>query len=174
MARAHGLHGLALSAVGRAPQCPIVTRADRVAAIPEFRGDAAVAGILDHACFFAVLDFPADFGGELEMVAPVVDGPRPICLHEDGVVSVGDQVPVVPLAWVEADIGHADDRKAIPAFGAHGAAGARLANRGSSLAIAQVASEEAVGDDWSALRGDALIIVGKCAEAGAVSEARVG
>ena len=75
---------------------------------------------------------------------------------------------------MEADVGHANDGQAIPAFGAHGAARARFADGGGRLAIAEVAGEEAVGDDGRALRGDAFVVVGESAEAGAVFEARVG
>jgi hypothetical protein len=70
----------------------VLARANRVATVPEFRGDAAVAGIFQHARFLAALDFPADFGGKLKMVAAVVDGPRAIRLHQNGVVRVGDQI----------------------------------------------------------------------------------
>src|SRR5580704_11190663 len=90
VAGAHGLHGLALAAIGRAPENPMVTRTDGVAGIPELGGDAAVAGIFEHARFFAAFDFPADFGGKLELVAAIVDGPGTVGFHEDGVVGVGD------------------------------------------------------------------------------------
>ena len=59
---------------------------DGGAGVPEFRGDAAVAGILQHADALAVADLPADFAAELEVVALVVDGPAPVGLHVDGVV----------------------------------------------------------------------------------------
>src|SRR5271169_1823967 len=98
VARAHRLHGLALAAIRRAPERPVIARANGVATIPEFGGDAAVAGILDHAVFFAAFDLPADFGGELKVVAAIVDGPRAVGLHEDRVVGVGDQVVVFPGA----------------------------------------------------------------------------
>ena len=44
----------------------------------------------------------------------------------------------------------------------------------ASFAIAEVAGEEAVGDDRRALRGDAFVVVGEGAEAGAVFEAGIG
>src|SRR5260370_42658592 len=73
---AHGLHGLPFPAVGRPPQSPMLTVADGVARIPEFGGNATVARILEHARFLAALDPPADFGGKLKLISPVVDGPR--------------------------------------------------------------------------------------------------
>src|ERR1017187_3797818 len=79
--RAHYLLGLALAAVGRAPQRPIIARADGVAAVPEFRGDSAVAGILDHAPLLPALNFPPDFGRKLEMIALVINGPGAIRFH---------------------------------------------------------------------------------------------
>ena len=42
------------------------------------------------------------------------------------------------------------------------------------FAIAQIAGEQPVGDDRRALRGNAFVVVGEGAEAGAVLEARVG
>src|SRR6266403_1915171 len=152
MARPHGLHGLAFSAIGRAPKRPVAKFADSVARIPELRGDAAVAGILQHANFFSTFDFPADFSGKLKLVAAVVDGPGAICLHKDSVVSVGDEVVVVPGAREQADIGHANDREAIPAFGAHGSGGAIEPDQMSGLAVGKIAAELAVCDDVRALR----------------------
>ena len=49
MTGAHHLFRLALAAVRSAPQRPVIARADGVAGIPELRGDAAVARILQHA-----------------------------------------------------------------------------------------------------------------------------
>src|SRR4029077_8448159 len=116
---AHGLHGLAFSAIGRAPEGPVAELADGVAGIPELRGDSAVAGILEHADFLAAFDLPADFGGKLKLVAAVINGPGTICLHEDSVGSVGDEVVIVPRAGKEADVGHANDGQAVPTFRAH-------------------------------------------------------
>src|ERR1700674_1465073 len=152
----------------------MVAGANRVATIPEFSGDAAVAGIFDHARFFAASDLPADFGGELEMVAAVVNGPGAIGVHQYGVVGIGDEVVVLPGAGIEADVGHADDGEAIPGFCAHGAVRVRFTDGRGGLAIAEVAGEKAVGDDGGALRGDAFIVVGESAEARAVSEAGIG
>src|SRR6202453_4596770 len=87
---AHGLHGLAFAAVGRPPKRPVIARADGVAAIPEFRGAAAVAGALNHAAFLAAFNLPTDFGGKLKLIAAIVDRPGTIRFHQDGVVGVGD------------------------------------------------------------------------------------
>src|ERR1700722_13456800 len=73
VAGAHGLHGLALTAVGRTPKRPVIAGADRVTAIPELRGNTAITGILDHAGLPSTLDLPANFGGKLKVVAAVVD-----------------------------------------------------------------------------------------------------
>src|SRR4029077_8954725 len=63
--------------------------------------------------------------------------------------------------------------QAIPAFGAHGAARARLADGGGRFAVAEVAGEKAALNDGSALRGDAFVVVAEGAEAGAVLDAGV-
>src|SRR5882724_4069091 len=69
VARAHYLLRLALSAVRRAPQCPMLGTGDGGAGIPEFRADAAVARILEHPQALAVADLPGDLAAELEVVA---------------------------------------------------------------------------------------------------------
>src|ERR1700752_4666084 len=103
MARSHRLHGLALSAVGRAPKRPIVARTDCIAAIPKFGGDAAVAGVFDHAAFFSAFDFPANFRRELEMIPAIVDRPGTIRLEQDCIVGVGGQIVVLPCTRIDAD-----------------------------------------------------------------------
>src|SRR5580704_17795113 len=108
------------------------------------------------------------------MVAAIVNGPGAVGLHQDRVVGIGDQIVVAPGAGIDADVGHANHGQAIPGFGAHGAAGARFADGGGQLAVAEVSGEEAVGDDGGALRGYAFVVVGEGAEAGTVFEARVG
>src|SRR5271169_3114300 len=104
MPRAHGLGGLALPAVGRAPQLPIIARTDCITRRPELRGDSAVAAILQHSRLAPAADFPTDFGGELELIAPVVNGPRMVGFHEDSVVGIGDQIFQPPYARQQADI----------------------------------------------------------------------
>src|SRR4051812_46566133 len=61
---AHHLFGLAFAAVGNAPEGPVLAAGDGVAGIPEFGGDAAVAGVLEHANALTVTDLPADFAAE--------------------------------------------------------------------------------------------------------------
>src|SRR3989338_3037619 len=170
----HGLHGLALAAVGRAPERPVAAVADGVARVPELGGDAAVRGVLDHAGFLAALDLPGDLGAELEVVAAVVDAPAAVGLEIDAVVGVGQQVGELPGSRQQADVGHADERDAVPALGAHGAARAGEAEGRGGLARAQVADEAAVLDDVDALRRHALVVVAEGAEAGAVLEAGGG
>jgi len=75
---AHSLHGLALSTIGRAPQCPVIESADSITGIPELGGNTAVARIFQHADFLSAFDFPADFGGKLKLVTAVIDRPRAI------------------------------------------------------------------------------------------------
>ena len=48
----HHLFGLAFAAVGNAPKRPMIAVGDGRAAIPEFGGDAAIGGILEHAHAF--------------------------------------------------------------------------------------------------------------------------
>src|ERR1035438_9004229 len=86
VAGAHYLLGLAFAAVGDAPQGPVLGAGDGRAGVPELCGNAAIAGVLQHADALAVTHLPGDFAAELEMVALVVDGPTAIGLHVDGVI----------------------------------------------------------------------------------------
>src|SRR5215471_5400037 len=171
--RCHGLHGLAFAAVGSAPQDPMVGAANGVAGVPEFGGNPAIAGIFDHAPLLAALDFPADFGRELKLVAAVVDGPGTVGVHENGVVSVGEEIFEGPGAWPEAHIGHANHWEAVPAFGTHRAPGPAEANQCGGFAAREIATKPAVLDDVNALRRHTFVIVAKSAEAGTVFGAGV-
>src|ERR1019366_661735 len=173
VARAHDLLRLPLAAVGRAPQHPVLGSGDGRAGIPELRGDAAVAGILQHVDALAVADLPADLAAELEVVALVVDRPAPVGLHVDGVIDAAEHLVKRLLARPQAHVRHADERHARPAVGAHGAVGARLADGRRGLARSHVAGKQPVADDIGRLRGHAFIVEGKRAEAGAVLRARV-
>src|SRR5215470_8409286 len=89
---AHGLHGLAFAAVGRAPQRPLVARADRFHGVPEFGGDPGIRRILEHPSQLAALDVPADFAAELEVIALIVNRPGAVGLHVDAVVNARDEM----------------------------------------------------------------------------------
>src|SRR2546423_15076316 len=73
MARAHYLFRLSLPAIGRAPEYPVLGPRNGGARVPEFRGNAAVTGIFQHADAFAIANFPTDFTSELKVVALVVN-----------------------------------------------------------------------------------------------------
>src|ERR1035437_474033 len=90
VARSHHLFRLALSAIGDAPEGPVLGAGDGGAAVPELGGDAAVAGVFQHADALAVADLPPDFASELKVVTLVVDGPAPVGLHVDAVVRAED------------------------------------------------------------------------------------
>src|SRR5215472_11131899 len=116
---AHHLLRLALAAVGHAPQGPVAAVRDGHARVPELGGDAAVAGVLQHAHAPAVVDLPRDFTPELEVVTLVVDRPALIGLHIDA-ARVEHLVERL-LARFQADVGHADQRQPSPSVGAHAA-----------------------------------------------------
>ena len=75
-----------------APEHPVLGITNSVAGIPELRGDAAVTRILQHTAFFAILDFPRNFGRELKLKAMVVDGPGAVGLHKNSIVGIRDQI----------------------------------------------------------------------------------
>jgi len=174
VAGAHGLHRLPLAAVGRSPKHPMIGVADSIARVPEFGGDAAIAGIFQRASFLAPFNFPGDFGGELKLVAAIIDGPGTVGFHKNAVVGIGDEIFRRPGAGKQADVGHANHRQAVPAFGAHCAAGALQAHETRGFTAGEIAAEFAALDDVDALRGNAFVVVGEGAEAGAVRGAGIG
>src|SRR5579871_4197415 len=172
MAGAHDLFGLALAAIGNTPEGPVFGAGDGGARIPELGVDAAVAWVLQHTGALSIANFPADFAAELEVVALVVDGPAPVGLHVDGVIGVEDFIEGL-AAGFEADVGHADERKAGPPIRAHAAIGAGFADLGGGFAGGHIPGELAVPDDIGGLRGHALVIECECSEAGTVLQAGI-
>src|SRR5260221_685328 len=168
----HHLLGLALAAVGRAPKRPVLRARNGRAGIPELGADAAVAGVLQHARALSVANLPSDLAAELKVVALVIDRPALVGLHVDGVVGAKNFVETLP-ARLEADVGHANERNAGPAVGAHGAVGALITDGGRGLARRHGADEQAVADDVGRLRGHAFVVESECAQTGAVIEARI-
>ena len=145
---------------------------DSRAGIPELRGDAAVARVLEHADALAVANLPADFAAELEVVALVVDGPTAVGLHVDGVVRVEDLIERL-AARLQAHIGHADHWQARPAVRAHASVGAVLPHGCSRFARGHIAREAAVADDVGALRGNAFVIERERSQARPVFQTRI-
>ena len=83
---------LALAALGSAPHFPVVPVADGVARIPELGCDAGIGAVSQKPAPLAILDFVAHFGAELKIVAPVVNGPGPVCVYVDSIFSIGYKV----------------------------------------------------------------------------------
>src|SRR5271157_1724007 len=160
VARAHHLLGLALAAIRDAPQRPVLRPGNGRTGVPEFRGDAAVAGVLQHADALAAANLPADLAAELEVVPLVVDRPAPVGLHVDAVAHAENLFERLP-AGQQAHVGHADERQPRPAIGAHAAVRARLANGARGLARGHVAGEPPAADDIGGLRRHAFVIVGE-------------
>src|SRR4029453_11374993 len=158
------LHRLALAAIWRAPKRPEFLAANRVAGIPELGGDPAVARILEHTHFFTAPNLPGNLSRELKLIAAIVDGPGTVRLHPNTIIGGRDEIVRRPLAWSEADIRHANNGQAIPAFGAHGAGGTIQADELGRFPIREITAELAVFDDVRRLRGNALVVIGKCAK----------
>src|SRR5215472_3662358 len=173
---AHGLHRLAFAAVGRAPQRPLVARADRFHGVPEFSGDPGIRRILEHPSQLAALDLPADFAAELEVIALIVNRPGAVGLHVDAVVNAGDELVEGQrfFAGQDADVSHADQGNAVPAFGANGSIRSLLADGAGGFPRRDVSGEQAVSDDGRTLRLHSFIVVSECAQPGTMLLCRVG
>src|SRR5580658_6866168 len=167
------LLGLSLAAVGNTPQHPMIAIGNGRARVPKLRGDAAIGRVLQHTNALTIFDFPGDLAAELEVVALVVDGPTAIGLHVNGAAHAGKNFLERLLARQQADVGHADQRKAGPTGGAHGAVRALLADGGGRLARGHVSDELAVTNNVGRLRRNTLVIERERAHARAVFDARV-
>src|SRR5580658_9819588 len=106
------LFRLALAAVRHSPQHPMIAIGDGGAGIPELGGDAAIGGIFQHACAFAIANLPGDLATELKVVAFIVDRPATIGLHINGAAHAAQNFVERLLARLQADIGHPDERQA--------------------------------------------------------------
>src|SRR3954463_10805847 len=118
MAGAHGLHRLTLAAIRSAPQCPLVAGANRIHRVPEVGRDSRIGWVLQHASQLTFFDLPANFRTELEVIAFVINGPGTVRLEVDTVVRVGDELLEGQRLFSRqnADIGHANQWNAVPAF----------------------------------------------------------
>src|SRR6266478_2369398 len=176
MPRSHHLLWLPFPAVRRTPQCPVITRANRVHRIPELGCNSAVGGILEHAGALAVSDFPSDFGAELEVVALVVNGPRTVGLKQNAVIGGPNQLIESQrlLAGENTDIGHADDRQPVPTLSAQSSSGTIQADDRCSLARTEKSGEQPVRDDRSALCRNTFVVECKRSESRPVLLASVG
>src|SRR5215469_17550395 len=115
---AHHLLGLALAAIWRSPQCPLICGTDGIHRIPELGRDSRVRGILYHPHSLAALDLPANFASELKIVALVIDRPRTVGLHQNAIIGRRDELLQVQRSFSRkyADVRHADHGQPIPAF----------------------------------------------------------
>src|SRR3954470_5434025 len=92
MSRVPDLLRLALAAVRRPPELPLVATAEHVHGSPEPRADAGVGRVAQHSAALALLDLPADLAPELEVEPLVVDRPGAVRIHQDPVVRRGDHL----------------------------------------------------------------------------------
>src|SRR5471032_661292 len=118
MADADHLVWLALAAVRRAQDFDGVGVADGAEVLPEVCGNRPVIRVLDHAFKLAVLDQLTPLATELELVARIVDGPGTVGAHQNAVFDIADQLLQRLIAGLDIQVGHAIDRRTVPAAGA--------------------------------------------------------
>src|SRR3954453_7997361 len=149
MARAHYLLRLPLATIRGSPQCPFITRANRIHGIPKLSRDARIRRVFHHAHAFAILDLPANLAAELKVIALVVNRPRPIRLHQNSVI--GSRNKLLEREWFicrqDAYICHADHGQPIPALGAQSSARPVLPDGVRCLAGTQISREQSICDD---------------------------
>src|SRR5438046_2331640 len=105
--------------------------ADCVARAPEFVSDSGVRRVLEQPPLLAALDLVGDLGRELEVQAAIVDRPAPVGCQIQPVIGVLDDLGQAhPGSRQQVDVGHPDQRDAIPSVGAHRADGPPADARG--------------------------------------------
>ena len=119
MAGTHGLHWLTLTAIRGTPKRPMSLVRDCIAGIPKLRSYSTVRAILQQPAELAILDFISDFRAELKVQSQVINTPRPIGLHENAVIRIGDEIIEFPITGLERNIGHPNQRNSIPSLRAH-------------------------------------------------------
>jgi len=119
------LPGLSFSTIGQAPDLPMLLVANGIARTPEFRSDTRVGGVLEQLPQLAFSNLIGKLSAKLEIQPLVVYAPALVHRHVDAIVSVSDQVVEPPGSRLQVDVGHADERDAVPAVGTHGAIAAQ-------------------------------------------------
>ena len=113
------LRRLALAVVEGAAHPVRRLAADHVHRVPEHRRVALVGDVLQHADDLAVAHLVERLAGELEVVALMIDRPRPAVLDDDAALGGGDDVVEadVLLARQERDVRHALELHRVPRLG---------------------------------------------------------
>src|SRR3954451_486218 len=156
---------LALAAVGDRGQAPVRGRAHCVKARPELRRNTGVQRITQYAPKPPVHYLPGRLPPELEVEAARVDRPGTVGVDVDPLPGGGDEILEVPrITWLQAHVGHPDDRLSVKALGTHAASGARVPDLGGALARREKARQDAVANDWQRPRFYPLVIPAKTAE----------
>src|SRR5690606_9174924 len=166
MADRTDLARLALSVAEGAAEPVAVLPADHVHRVPEVRRAALICHVLQHARDPAVAHLIGNLAGELEVVALLIDGPRPTILHDDAPLCIGHDVIErdVLLARHERDVGHALEGDIAPGLRERAAVraihpGQRRDPRGL-LTCGLIILEYSVLDDHPLVGGDSFVIPG--------------
>src|SRR4051794_1658151 len=141
------LSWLALAAIEHGAESPFGHGADGVEPGPEDRRHAGVARVLDQPAALATLDLPGRLSLEPELEPAVVDRPRAVALDQEAAVGGGHQVVERPrVAGLEVHVGHAHERLAREALGAHAAARPGQSDLGRGLARGEEAPQDTVAN----------------------------
>ena len=164
MTRMRYLARLPFAAIWRPPHNPILCTTDRVATVPEFRGNSGIGRIAQHLPQLAILYLVTHLRSKLEVVSAIIDRPRPVGFHVDPIIGVGDEVLKAPGTRLQAHIGHADQRNAVPTGGAHAAIRGQ-SQFGRRLTGHQISDKLTLFDDRRRLGRHAFIIPAKRSQA---------
>src|SRR5450756_2196421 len=82
------LHGLSFATIVDTPHVVQLRASDAVTGPPELIRDAGIRRVPDHVLQFPSPDFPADLAAELEVQAPIIDGPALDAVHVETVLHV--------------------------------------------------------------------------------------
>jgi hypothetical protein len=84
-----GLPWLPLSTGNEAVSAAMPPVCDAVAAVPEFRRNAVIDDIAEHAGALAVLDQPKGITAELKVVPPLIDAVRTVAFDVNAALYLG-------------------------------------------------------------------------------------
>src|SRR5690606_24475818 len=128
--------------------------------MPELEGVGLIGHVAQRLRDAAALDLPEHLAGELEVVALLVDRPRPAAFDQDAVFGGVDEVfGGVSLApRLQAHVGHALERHAVVALAVAAAAALGFADPRRLVARGLPPDEDAVADEVPALARHAVVV----------------
>src|SRR5581483_3302558 len=157
VSRAHNLHRLALTTIGRSPHRPLGRPTDGVARTPELRSNTRIGSVFEETSKLAIFNLIRHLYTELEVEAAIINAPAFINAHIQAIVGISNQVVKLPGARLKAHIGHPNHWQTIPPISPHTAVAAHP-YQGSGVTRHKISYKKSVADNRRALRWHPFIV----------------